>query len=77
MQGPITIENGQATITCNFHNSKFALEDGKCTAWCTGAFNIPGTGFLGKAMGNFGGATNSPATVYRVEVTDGKIFLNV
>ena len=71
------MENGTPTITCNFHNSKFSLNDGKCTAWCTGALGIPGTGFLVKAMGNLGGATNSPATVYPVTVTDGKLFLEL
>jgi nitrite reductase/ring-hydroxylating ferredoxin subunit len=32
-KGPITVENGEPTITCNFHNSKFELNTGKCTAW--------------------------------------------
>lgn len=32
-KGAITVENGQPTITCNFHNSKFSLNDGACTAW--------------------------------------------
>ena len=32
-KGQITVENGQPTITCNFHNSKFSLNDGACTAW--------------------------------------------
>lgn len=36
-KGKIDVEQGGVpTITCNFHNSKFSLEDGKCTAWCTG-----------------------------------------
>ena len=33
-KGAIDVENGKATITCNFHNSKFSLEDGSCTQWC-------------------------------------------
>jgi hypothetical protein len=53
------------------------LNDGKCTAWCTGVFNLPGSGFLGNALSNFGGQENSPATVYKVEVSDGKLFIQI
>ena len=40
--------DGEPTITCNFHNSVFSLNDGKCKAWCTGLMGIPGSGFLGE-----------------------------
>ena len=60
--------NGQPTITCKFHNSKFQLEDGKCVSWCQGVMGLPGTGFLAGAMGKMGGKENSPATTYEVKV---------
>lgn len=65
-------DNGNPQITCNFHNSKFSLEDGKCNKWCTGVLGIPNTGFIAGISGKFGGEENSPATTYKV-LTDGDV----
>jgi nitrite reductase/ring-hydroxylating ferredoxin subunit len=55
-------------ITCKFHGSKFKLEDGSCVEWSESVMGIPGTKFLGNIVGNVGGAKNSPATVFDVQV---------
>ena len=62
---------------CNFHNSKFSLEDGSCKTWCSGVLGLPGTGFLAGAMGKVGGKENSPATVYAVSVEGDKLYLDL
>ena len=77
-KGKIEIENGTPTITCNFHNSKFSIEDGKCTAWCTGVLGMPNSGFLGGMMGAVGGEKNTPATTYKVSITeDNKVMIDM
>jgi len=77
-KGAITSEGGVPTITCNFHNSKFSMKDGSCQLWCDKVLGIPGTGFLAGAMGNVGGAKNSPADAYPVTVTEeGKVLLDL
>ena len=77
LQGKISVEQGVPVITCNFHNSKFSLEDGSCKAWCTGVFGLPNTEFFAGVSGKFGGEKNSPATTYPVTVEDGKIFVDL
>ena len=76
-KGKIEIENGTPTITCNFHNSKFSIEDGKCTAWCTGVLGVQ-SGFVGGLMGAVGAQKNTPATTYKVTITeDAKVMIDI
>lgn len=52
-KGKITTENGQPTITCSFHNSKFNMKTGKCTKWVTGALGTENP-FVSGIMGKMG-----------------------
>lgn len=65
-KGNIAVEGGEPTITCKFHNSKFELATGKCTAWSESVFGIKGTEGIAGFVGGFGGAKDSPATVFPV-----------
>eukprot|EP01041_Mallomonas_annulata_P007939 gene7939-16265_t len=76
-KGAITETPEGPTITCNFHNSAFSLSNGECKQWCQAVLGIPGTGFLAGVSGKFGGAANSPATVYPVTLNDGKVFIEI
>lgn len=67
--------SGKPIITCNFHNSKFSMEDGSCTAWCTGVLGLPNTGFLGNVMKM--GSEGKPATAYPVKVEGKTIFVTI
>lgn len=71
-----TIEEGP-TITCNFHNSKFSLENGECKDWCPRCFYIPGTEFIAQATAKSGGPEWSSAKVYPVEIVEGRIVIHV
>lgn len=68
--GVIAIEGGEPTITCKFHNSKFALTDGKCKAWSESVFGIKGTEGIAGFVGGFGGAKGSPATVFPTSTSE-------
>ena len=76
-KGAINSTPNGPTITCNFHNSVFSLEDGSCKQWCSSVLGIPGTGFLASVSSKFGGSANSPATVYPVTIEDQKLFLDI
>jgi len=76
-KGAITATPSGPTITCNFHNTIFSLEDGSCKQWCTKVLGIPGTEFVANAFGKVGGAPNSPATTYPVISDDGKLFVQL
>lgn len=69
-------DNGVPTITCKFHNSKFQLNDGTCTEWCTGVLGIKNTGFFGDIMSNVGGERNTPAKTYTVMIENNNIFID-
>jgi nitrite reductase/ring-hydroxylating ferredoxin subunit len=76
-KGSIGMSGGSPTITCNFHNSVFDLNDGSCKEWCTGVLGIPNSGMFGNIMGAVGGAKNSPATTYLVTVSEGKVYIDI
>jgi len=69
-KGNIAVEGGEPTITCKFHNSKFELSTGKCTAWSESVFGIKGTEGIAGFVGGFGGAKDSPATVFPVSTSE-------
>eukprot|EP00287_Rhodomonas_sp_CCMP768_P023913 CAMPEP_0202832852 /NCGR_PEP_ID=MMETSP1389-20130828/21794_1 /ASSEMBLY_ACC=CAM_ASM_000865 /TAXON_ID=302021 /ORGANISM="Rhodomonas sp., Strain CCMP768" /LENGTH=166 /DNA_ID=CAMNT_0049507117 /DNA_START=37 /DNA_END=537 /DNA_ORIENTATION=+ len=57
-------------ITCKFHGSKFKLTDGSCVEWSESVMGLPGTKAIGNLIGKVGGAKDSPATVYKLEVEE-------
>lgn len=56
--------DGVPIITCNFHNSCFRMDSGKCTKWVTGALGVE-NGLLSGIMGNVGGK-KSDVKAYKV-----------
>ena len=76
--GNIAAPGGEPQITCKFHGSTFSLKDGACKAWSESVFGIPGTEGIAGFVGGFGGAKNSPATVFPLEKgEDGVISITV
>ena len=79
-RGPILLgekEGDDPTITCNFHNSVFSLKDGSCKTWCSAVMGLPGTQWLASASGKLGGLQNSPAEVYIVTVSQGRVIVSL
>lgn len=76
-KGVIEVKYGVPTITCNFHNSVFDLNDGSCKQWCTSVLGIPNSGMFGSIMGSVGRSRNSPATIYPVTVSEGRIYMDI
>jgi nitrite reductase/ring-hydroxylating ferredoxin subunit len=73
-KGKIATEDGKPTLTCNFHNSCFELESGKCTQWVTGALGFK-SGILGSVMGKVGGQKQD-IKAYKVTVQeDGSLLI--
>eukprot|EP00741_Cyanophora_paradoxa_P002981 tig00000655_g2894.t1 len=67
------IEN--CAIVSFFHKSTFALEDGKVLAWSESFMGLPGTGMIGKAIGNLKGGPKNLAT-YPVSISGGDIYVD-
>jgi nitrite reductase/ring-hydroxylating ferredoxin subunit len=68
------VNGDDPTITCNFHNSVFSLNDGSCKTWCSKVMGIPGTEWIASASGKFGGLEYSPATVYKVSIENDRVI---
>ena len=73
-RGKISNDFGVPTITCNFHNSCFELESGKCTKWVTGALGFE-SGLVSKVM-NKVGSDKKDLKAYNVTVQeDGSLLI--
>ena len=73
-KGKITVENGQPTLTCSFHNSCFEMKSGKCTKWVTGALGNENE-FISGVMSSLG-SEQKDITAYQVsEENDGSLTI--
>lgn len=71
-KGKVTIQDGQPTLTCSFHNSCFEMKTGKCTKWVTGALGNENE-FISNVMGSLG-SEQKDITAYQVkEEADGSL----
>lgn len=73
-KGKISNEDGTPTLTCNFHNSCFRLEDGACTKWVTGALGMENS-FVSGLMGKVGGEQSDIKAYNVMENEDGSLLI--
>ena len=73
-RGKISTEGGTPTITCNFHNSCFELETGKCTKWVTGALGVQNS-FVSNVMNKLGSDKKDLKAYTVTEQEDGSLVI--
>ena len=73
-KGKITVENGEPTLTCSFHNSCFEMKTGKCTKWVTGALGNENE-FISGVMSSLGSEQKDIMAYHVSEESDGSLIV--
>lgn len=73
-KGKVTSEGGEPTLVCNFHNSCFRLQDGKCTKWVTGALGLQ-NGLVAGIMSKVGSDQQDIKAYTVKEMKDGTLSI--
>ena len=71
-KGNVEVKGGKTTITCNFHNSCFDMETGKCDQWVTGALGVE-NGLMSGLMSKVGSEKKDTVAYYVTENDDGSL----